>query len=55
MGIKKTQRGFSHIEFVDYYGQQYSIQKSSIATTDCIWFGIDDANPKILAINAKKN
>ena len=29
------------------------MQKSSIATEDCIWLGIDNAEPQILASHAK--
>lgn len=49
MELKKTNRGFSYIEFSDKYGTKCSIQKSSLATEDAIWFGVDDADPKILA------
>jgi len=50
MRIKKTktQRGFYSIEFQDRYNAKCSIQKSSLATEDAIWFGVDDADPKIL-------
>lgn len=50
MRIKKTKtnRGFSSIEFEDIYNSKCSIQKSSLATEEAIWFGIDDADPKIL-------
>lgn len=50
MKIKKikTQRGFAGIEFNDRYEAKCSIQKSSLATEDAIWFGVDDADPKIL-------
>jgi len=44
-----TNRGFGHIEFIDRYGDKCSLQKSSLATEDAIWFGIDDASPKIMA------
>lgn len=44
-----TGRGFDIINFEDFYGSLCSIQKSSIATEDCIWLGIDDPNPQILA------
>lgn len=37
----KTNRGFATIEFKDQYGHECSIQKSSIATEDCIWLGAD--------------
>lgn len=50
MKIKKikTQRGFAGIEFNDRYEAKCLIQKSSLATEDAIWFGVDDADPKIL-------
>ena len=41
MEMKRTERGFSHAEFEDRYGQQCSIQKSSLAFEDCIWLGVD--------------
>lgn len=43
--MKKTQRGFSIKEFTDLYGEKCSIQESSLATEDAIWFGVD--NPKL--------
>lgn len=49
MKRSKTNRGFSLIEFTDLYGAGYSVQKSSLATKDAIWLGIDDANPQIMA------
>ena len=45
MEIKHTQRGFSLVEFEDRYGEKCSLQKSSLATEDAIWFGID--KPKL--------
>lgn len=45
----KTNRGFAIIEFKDRYDSACSLQKSSLATEDCIWFGVDDAEPKIMA------
>ncbi len=41
MKWKKTVRGFDCGEFVDRYEQKCSIQKSSLATEDCIWLGVD--------------
>lgn len=41
-------RGFSCGEFLDRYGAKCSVQDSSIATEDCFWLGIDDADPKVL-------
>lgn len=49
MKISKTHRGFGYIEFKDYYDQECSMQDSSLANTDCIWLGINDADPKIMA------
>lgn len=51
---EKTQRGFSYNKFEDLYGQLCSIQKSSLATKDAIWLGVDDAQPKIMASEAHK-
>jgi len=42
MKSKKTSRGFSVKEFADRNGVPCSIQKSSIATEDCIWLGAED-------------
>ena len=50
--LEKTNRGFSVDRFLDLYGSKCSIQKSSLATDDAIWIGIDDAEPKILASKA---
>jgi len=52
--IKETYRGFAVVEFNDFYGEQCSLQQSSIATTDCIWLGINDANPKVMAAHAER-
>lgn len=41
MKSKKTQRGFGLIEFDDYNKHKCTIQKSSLATQDCIWLGTD--------------
>jgi hypothetical protein len=43
--IETTARGFHIAEFTDSYGNKCSIQKSSSATKDCIWLGID--KPKL--------
>jgi hypothetical protein len=44
----KTDRGFVVIRFVDRYGVECSLQKSSLAGENAIWFGCDNANPRIL-------
>lgn len=46
--LKQTARGFNIREFEDRYGNQCSLQKSSLATEDAIWFGIDDPKPQVL-------
>jgi hypothetical protein len=48
----KTARGFALRRFDDHYGVPCSIQKSSLAFKDAIWFGVDDAQPKIMAREA---
>ncbi|MBA1335899.1 MAG: hypothetical protein HPY66_1717 [Firmicutes bacterium] len=50
-----TSRGFKIIHFQDLYGSRCSIQKSSLATDDAIWFGVDDADPKIMASKVQEN
>ena len=52
--LQKTGRGFDLIIFNDEYGNLCSLQESSLATKDCVWFGINDADPQILASDASK-
>ena len=54
METTNTARGFALAEFTDRYGASCSVQKSSLATEDCIWLGVDDAAPKILASKTKE-
>lgn len=49
MKKEETSRGFSIMKFKDRYDNGYSIQKSSLATEDAIWFGIDDPDPVVMA------
>lgn len=49
---KNTARGFTRYSFEDRSGAECSIQKSSLAFEDAIWFGPDDAQPRILASQA---
>jgi hypothetical protein len=46
MKIKHTERGFSYTEFTDSYGAVCSIQKSSAAAEDKIWFGAKEIGLK---------
>jgi len=43
--LEKTNRGFDISKFKDRDGEECSLQKSSIATEDAIWLGMD--NPDI--------
>ncbi len=43
--LKHTSRGFRYYEFEDRNGHKCSLQKSSVATEDCIWIGLDFAEP----------
>lgn len=52
MKFKRTARGFSSYEFNDRYNEECSLQESSLATEAAIWFGINDANPQIMASDA---
>jgi hypothetical protein len=47
-----TQRGFGRLTFTDLYGAECSLQESSLADTDAIWLGVNDASPRILASKA---
>ncbi len=55
MEVGTTHRGFKYNKFRDRNNEQCSIQKSSVATESCIWLGIDDADPIIMASYAKEN
>ncbi len=49
-----TKRGFDVIEFKDFYKEECSLQKSSLATEDAIWLGVDDPKPQIMCSDAIK-
>lgn len=49
-----TNRGFRIDKFVDHYGNPCSLQKSSLATEEAVWLGIDDPKPQIMAVDAVK-
>jgi len=53
--VDNTSRGFSIIEFIDRYNAKCSLQKSSLATEDAIWLGVEDAKPQIMAHDAAKH
>lgn len=45
----ETSRGFSILRFKDVCETVCNVQKSSLANKDCIWLGVEEAEPKILA------
>lgn len=47
----KTGRGFSLIEFKDRYDIDCTIQKSSLATENAIWFGAKEIGLRQMSIN----
>lgn len=53
-GKSVTQRGFRIDHFKDSYGHSCSLQKSSAASDDYVWLGLDEPEPKIMASNALK-
>ena len=46
MRKEKTNRGFSFRKFKDANGVECSMQKSSLATKDCIWLGCEEIGLK---------
>lgn len=49
--VEKTARGFGTVQFKDHYGNDCSLQASSLAIyekpgTSAVWLGCDEANPK---------
>ena len=42
INITKTSRGFFISKFMDRYDKECKIQKSYLATEDCIWLGRQD-------------
>lgn len=50
--LTKTNRGFPRREFKDRYNAPCHLQISSIATEDCLWLGLDEADPLVLASKA---
>lgn len=52
--VKHTVRGFRFYKFKDSKGYECTIQKSSIATENAIWLGLESAEPKILHGDATK-
>lgn len=51
LSLQFNQRGFAKVEFTDRYGEQCSLQESSLAEEAAIWLGIDHPQPKIMVAN----
>lgn len=47
-----TLRRVARVEFTDRYGAECSVQKSSLATEDAIWVGVNEPEPQIMAREA---
>jgi hypothetical protein len=45
--MRDNGRGFRTTTFKDRYGQECSLQKSSLASEDCVWLGVNDPTPKM--------
>lgn len=50
--MSKTSRGFDRMEFSDRNGVSCSLQKSSLASEDCIWIGANEIGLKRFAPGA---
>lgn len=46
--------GFPVAAFKDYYKQDCSVQVSSLADDLCVWVGVDNPDPRIMASDAAK-
>ena len=46
MRVKRTNRGFGIVTFKDQYKNKCSLQKSSLATKECVWLGCDEIGLK---------
>lgn len=54
LAVEQTGRGFDIIRFTDAQGVSCSLQKSSIATEDAVWFGCNNADPHTIENGVKK-
>lgn len=50
-----TERGFSHMKFMDRYGQECSMQHSSLANESSIWLGVDNTGKHLTGPSGKTN
>lgn len=49
----RTNRGFPLITFTDFYGEECSLQMSSLATEEAVWLGVNEAKPMVMWKDAK--
>lgn len=54
MRTRKTERGFKLAHFQDHYGQDCSIQESSLATDYCLWLGAHENRMHLTRKMAKR-
>jgi hypothetical protein len=54
MEKKQTSRGFNYYEFEDRYGEKCVLQESSLLSENCVWLGISDPRPIVMASQAKQ-
>ena len=52
--MDKTNRGFQYKDFKDCYGLKCSLQQSSSAVEDRIWFGVDESRMHLNQDQVKK-
>lgn len=48
----KTARGFRLYEFKDHYGNECTLQASSLADKPCVWLGIGEPKVQMMASQA---
>lgn len=49
-----TKRGFGKLLFSDYFNKKCSLQISSVGTDECVWLGVESAEPCLLSADAIK-
>jgi len=52
--VGETSKGAGLVKFVDYYGQQCSLQDSSLGE-GAVWFGVDNTGPHLEGPGGKFN
>lgn len=52
--LDRTGRGFPILRFTDFYHKACTLQSSSLATEECVWLGVNEAEPKIMCSDAAR-